>query len=498
MEIIFYYHRKKINSTALPIQGTFKNCSIKDVSSIINPYIEIAENLSVAPQWNYCYIPAYNRYYWIIEWTWERGFWSAELSVDVLASYRDNILDSTLYVLRSASNYDGNIIDKLYPTKIDNELIRVPLPQPWSVDVIPTNGTFIIGVTAPSGGYFGSMNYYAMSQSGYAKLCEYLSTQAVSTDEGFNEDDCSLALQKALVDPFQYIKSCKWVALAYNDTNFKGVHRTKLPIYQWSVDVGDCTQLVKCYGSVEFNVDIRRHPQTNDRGMFVNYEPYTSINMFLPPFGTFPLDTTYTGINRSGFQVTMLVDYITGGGAYYVQVLDPENRQCGIIANGYGQVAVDLQLSQVNTSLMGLVFTSAGLGIDKLVNTASLGSVPTNHTINSNPYANMLGMVDVGGIANKAGVASWGSGVQSKSSKTSASGNQGGFSSYAHVPYIDYQFFTLVDDDINEDGRPLMKNVRLGNLSGYCICKNGDVAIGGTAQEQNAIREYLESGVYIE
>ena len=101
-------------------------------------------------------------------------------------------------------------------------------------------------------------------------------------------------------------------------------------------------------------------------------------------------------------------------------------------------------------------------------------------------------------ISNKAGIASWGSGVQSKSSKTSASGNQGGFSSYAHVPYIDYQFFTLVDDDINEDGRPLMKNVRLGNLSGYCICKNGDVAIGGTAQEQNAIREYLESGVYIE
>ena len=43
-----------------------------------------------------------------------------------------------------------------------------------------------------------------------------------------------------------------------------------------------------------------------------------------------------------------------------------------------------------------------------------------------------------------------------------------------------------------------MKNVRLGNLSGYCICKNGDVAISGTAQEQNAIREYLESGVYIE
>ena len=128
MEIIFYYHRKKINSTALPIQGTFKNCSIKDVSSIINPYIEIAENLAAAPPWNYCYIPAYNRYYWIKEWTWERGFWSAELSVDVLASYRENILDSTLYVLRSASNYDGNIIDKLYPTKIDNELIRVPLP----------------------------------------------------------------------------------------------------------------------------------------------------------------------------------------------------------------------------------------------------------------------------------------------------------------------------------------------------------------------------------
>lgn len=492
MEIIFYYHKKKVNSTALPIQGTFKNCSIKDVSSLINPYIEIAENLSVAPPWNYCYFPAYNRYYWIIEWTWERGFWSSELSVDVLASYRDTILDSVLYVVRSASNYDGNIIDKLYPTKIDNELIRVPLAQPWSVDVIPTNGTFVIGVTAPSGGYFGSMNYYAMSQSGYAKLCDYLSSQAVTTEEGFNEDDCSLALQKALVDPFQYIKSCKWIPLAYNDTNFKGVHRTTLPIYQWSVDVGACTQLVKCYGSVEFNVDMRRHPQTNDRGMFVNYEPYTNINMFLPPFGTFPLDTTYTGINRSGFQVSMLVDYITGGGAYYVQVLDPESKQCGIIANGYGQVAVDMQLSQVNTSMMGLAFTKAGVGVDELVSGLSLGQMTPTDTIGENPISN------VGGIIRNAGMQSIGNAVQARFSKAVTSGTQGGFSSYAHVPYIDYQFFTLVDDDLAEDGRPLMKNVRLGSLSGYCICKNGDVAIGGTAQEQNAIKTYLESGVYIE
>lgn len=492
MEIIFYYHRKKVNSTALPIQGTFKNCSIKDVSSLINPYIEIAENLSVAPPWNYCYIPAYNRYYWIIEWTWERGFWSAELSVDVLASYRETIFNSTLYVVRSASNYDGNIIDKIYPTKIDNELIRVPLAQPWSVDVIPTNGTFVIGVIAPGGGYFGSMNYYAMSQSGYAKLCDYLSSQAVTTEEGFNEDDCSLALQKALVDPFQYIKSCKWIPLAYNDTNFKGVNRTSIPIYQWSVDVGACTQLVKCYGSVEFNVDMRRHPQTNERGMFVNYEPYTNINMFLPPFGTFPLDTTYTGINRSGFQVSMLVDYITGGGAYYVQVLDPESRQCGIIANGYGQVAVDMQLSQVNTSMMGLAFTKAGVGVDELVSGLSLGQMTPTDTIGENPISN------VGGIIKNAGMQSIGNAVQARFSKAVTSGTQGGFSSYAHVPYIDYQFFTLVDDDITEEGRPLMKNVRLGNLSGYCICKNGDVAIGGTAQEQNAIKTYLESGVYIE
>lgn len=492
MEIIFYYHKKKVNSTALPIQGTFKNCSIKDVSSLINPYIEIAENLSVAPPWNYCYIPAYNRYYWIIEWTWERGFWSAALSVDVLSSYRETIFNSTLYVVRSASNYDGNIIDKIYPTKIDNELIRVPLAQPWSVDVIPTNGTFVIGVIAPGGGYFGSMNYYAMSQSGYAKLCDYLSSQAVTTEEGFNEDDCSLALQKALVDPFQYIKSCKWIPLAYNDTNFKGVHRTSIPIYQWSVDVGACTQLVKCYGSVEFNVDMRRHPQTNERGMFVNYEPYTNINMFLPPFGTFPLDTTYTGINRSGFQVSMLVDYITGGGAYYVQVLDPESRQCGIIANGYGQVAVDMQLSQVNTSMMGLAFTKAGVGVDELVSGLSLGQMTPTDTIGENPISN------VGGIIRNAGMQSIGNAVQARFSKAVTSGTQGGFSSYAHVPYIDYQFFTLVDDDITEEGRPLMKNVRLGNLSGYCICKNGDVAIGGTAQEQNAIKTYLESGVYIE
>ena len=47
-------------------------------------------------------------------------------------------------------------------------------------------------------------------------------------------------------------------------------------------------------------------------------------------------------------------------------------------------------------------------------------------------------------------------------------------------------------------GRPLMQNVRLGNLSGFCKCGNASVPVNARDEERDMINSYLNSGVYIE
>ena len=81
--------RNAINKTIsnqITLTGTLKSdCSVINPSVLVN-----AENPS---EYNYCYIEAFNRYYFISDITSVRnGLWRIDCSVDVLMSYRNEIL----------------------------------------------------------------------------------------------------------------------------------------------------------------------------------------------------------------------------------------------------------------------------------------------------------------------------------------------------------------------------------------------------------------------
>ena len=107
----FYNFAKRENSTARPSGGTSFNCILKSESSIINPTIELQLSIDTAPSYNYAYIPSYNRYYFVKEWTFNNRLWSASLSVDVLATYKTEIGNSFLYVTRSSAAFVRSIGD---------------------------------------------------------------------------------------------------------------------------------------------------------------------------------------------------------------------------------------------------------------------------------------------------------------------------------------------------------------------------------------------------
>lgn len=76
----------KAISNQVTLSGTLKSdCSVISPSFVIN-----AVNPSA---YNYCYIAAFNRYYFISDITSVRnGLWRIDCSVDVLMSYKDEIL----------------------------------------------------------------------------------------------------------------------------------------------------------------------------------------------------------------------------------------------------------------------------------------------------------------------------------------------------------------------------------------------------------------------
>lgn len=100
---------KRIPDTpALTIQGT-----LKDRCSMLDPVITI-QNSSV-PDYNYAYIPEFNRYYFVSPAT-NLGavLWSVTMHVDVLYTYRQQIMTAPCIVAKSSSSYNLYLNDNNY------------------------------------------------------------------------------------------------------------------------------------------------------------------------------------------------------------------------------------------------------------------------------------------------------------------------------------------------------------------------------------------------
>lgn len=93
--LLNHSEKNKINknlSNANYVAGT-----LKDETSIINPVVMM--ELSNPTQYNYAYIPEFNRYYFITDITSVRnGLWRISLSVDVLESFKTEILNASAII----------------------------------------------------------------------------------------------------------------------------------------------------------------------------------------------------------------------------------------------------------------------------------------------------------------------------------------------------------------------------------------------------------------
>ena len=456
--ITFYSFAKRDNSTKVPTgSGTNYSCVLKAGSGILNPTISLDIGLVNNPSnFNYAYIQEFGRYYFVDEWVFDNRLWTAHLTVDVLATYKTEIGNSTLYVLRSADSYDGTIIDTLYPSKTGCSFQTDALTSPWSQVAI-----YVIGVVSAEA-EVGSLKYYVLTSQQLSSLCDYLLDDIITQQAGYTIDGVSDSVVLNLLDPLQYIKSCVMLPLSFNDLKNLSVGGTVKVLNYPAGTFAFAGVNSESYAEKTLTFDIIKHPDTGARGNYVNSSPYTKITLTIPPIGTIDIDTSIT-CNASNITAIINVDCITGAGV------------CTISCNGV---------------ILNRIETQIGVPISLSSITREKGSTIFNALTNPSVLAGgSIGLWEGTAIGNAS---------DAKNANVSTIGSTGSFVSLRGACKLDHQFFRPVNDDIIHNGRPLCQMRKINTLSGYMKIQDGDVTIAGTSAEDSKIRNYLEGGFYYE
>ena len=466
MDVRFWTFSKKYNSTKRPNSddATTYDCDLKNGGSIVNPKIELNIGFTSSPSaFNYAYIPNFQRYYYIDEWTFENGLWIGTMSTDVLATFKTYIGNSSLYILRASAEKDGRIIDTLYPCKTECDFVDTAITNPYN-----QAGCYVIGVVNKHGMY-GSITYYAVTRASMAAILHSLISEVIDSTNGFNTSDASYALQRSIVDPVQYIKSAIWLPVPIQNIT-SDIIETPLPIYDWEVSNASGYRISNPSIIIRNTINLSKHPDTNARGNYVNVTPYTKAQIFYPPFGVVELDTTVT-CNAESVNVDVYVDANTGEGNLIIECN-------GIVLNRIAsQIGVPIQISQVSRDYLGAATSFIGGMV------GGIASIATGNVVAG------AGAI-AGGIGNAAAAAA---------NRSNTVGSSGNFSIlFAKNPELNLQFFRPVEDDNAQNGRPLCKKRTVSNLGGYMLVQDGDVPIPGTKGESESIRNFLEGGFYYE
>lgn len=433
------------------------NCNLKEDSSVLHPKLLISSaNIGWNPtQYNFARINEYNdRYYFIDNWTFTGGVWQADLSVDVLASFKDEIIKKNFYILRTSTASDGDIEDKMYPAK--------STPQRSA-----QNGTIWYTGSYSTGCIIMSLISKDASTSFIA--CDYVQWLIMCKNifgnmdwANITESDINEVLAKMVVDPFHYINSVTWFPVWPKSL---GDEMSSISFGYWEVGVADFYKLADTpiVDSWKGTINLEKHPQAESRGTFLNHPPYLQGQFICAPFGVINLDFNEIAVT-SPLDMEVRIDFRSG----VAQLRLSQGDVLKVVRNA--QIGCPVPLNDVSPNILGAVEQGVGSASSAL-------------------SGNFLGMIQ--GIGNA---------IANIGGKSDSAGSQGSVINYDGKCQVVQYAYLLVDEDNADNGRPYCKNGTVEALGdGYYIVENGNVSIATMLNdERRLLRDLLEGGFYHE
>lgn len=463
----FYNFSKRRNSTQVVSgDGWETPVDLKSTTSLLRPVFLVA-----ADSVNYNYVEYNGRYYWIEDIRSVRnGIWSVECSVDVLATYKSDILNTTAFVCYSSSDNNQLITDTRNAVEISKQI-------DYSVATSET------GVFSPlwqsQGGIFvlatmGAINSEVVMQS-FTGLYVLDSGQLSEVGKILNTEDVLQILINFFSNPLDTVVFCRWFPVG---PDFAGINTANVAFGNYETNIS-ATLLTKNY--VTDILDITIPWQKND---YRKIEPFSTGNLYLAGVGSVPINlSSISGATTLSVHAT--VDFVNNQVHYGVF-----NTDSGDLVGTYsGTLGADIPISSVQTGNVGGVLSAmtgmliaGGLGISNAV----------------------VGETSAGTIAAVTGGAIAGVSASNQQIARSSGNFAGGYSVYSGQGVLPTLTITRSlsvqepDEYNNIIGNPCMKTREINGLTGYCQTDDFQVSGTMTETEKSEINSLMNGGVYIE
>lgn len=461
IDATFYTLNKRKNSTIIPgnSSGTTIHVDLKGDCSVQSPTLLL--RISNPSAYNYCYIPEFNRYYFISDWVAMNSTqWECTCKVDVLASFKSDIKAIRAYVVNSASFYSPLITDNRIP--IDNAT-RI-IERNGSSTSTPFSGSRSFYLTVLGGGADRSTPFsstYELTKAQAAGIANYLSN--VSGD-----------IMNDLKEQFGNVFGCviSGVMIPANTARTSGSDGAQINLGKYNS--GASGKLLSSHilnGLWEIEIPW----QTDD---FRRNSPYTDIALYLPFAGVShinPIDL----INNTFVHIEASLNLLTGDVLYEVGGSDGAlvDSMIGIYSGNCGQkVPITQYIGNAAGQIQGIAQMAAGAAtafFNPAAGGAQLASGVINTAIASMEYTPSILGGNSGGLGEEFG--------------------------YSPKLIMRYHPTSVEPDTITSTlGRPAQRVANLSALHGYVQTSGASVGGTMTDNEKREINSLLDSGIYLE
>ena len=436
MEITLYSFSKRINSTKQPTGGTTATVVLKEDTSIYTPSFILTGNL---PSYNY--LKWGGRYYFIEDIvSINRNTYEIMCNLDVLATYKSDILNTKAFVLYSTNVYNSGIPDTRLSTTRDaiiNTSSANILPVTdgntgfYAITYITESGNSPIGEALVSKGRYSGMLIHNILQS--TDFANFIDTTKKLLS------DCASALRSCTFIPLSSVSGASTtIKISNYDTHTVPGYETGTETY---------TAIV----SIPWNFSD-----------FRNRSQYTSLSLYLPAYGWLDLNADdYNG--KSSINVKAEVDTLTGATSYMIDNVARCSTSIG------KPVAVGVSTSGMLNGISSVMGAVGGA-----VSGNILGAVSNTFNACTSVLSRSVGSIGSNG---------------------SLVGLNGG---NLKAVCISHNTSETPADMANTLGRPYNNVTTLSNISGYCECANASVNSTAPGNIKDQINSYLNGGVYIE
>lgn len=467
MLVSFFNFNKRINSLKFPqnseavITGDVK---LKAPTSLHSPTLLFAcgeSDMPLAMQCNYCSFN--NHYYWITDTRMmSNSHIEFDCRIDVLSSYRNEILLTNAYIERSSSNGSSAIFDNAIDTRSDVRCTsKSSTLQIFSDTLVPTIGV-INNQTS-----FGFLTYYQFTGSELGYFKERL------TDKTFLQE-----LSDYFSNPYQAIVDCKLLPI-WKDGPLEDIY-----INDKILEVGTGTaQAHRISGVVEKHTYTIQVPK-----IYTDYRalsPISNYTLYMPYVGQVQLDDSkVAGVQTITIEVS--IDVAAGGIVYGIYADVGESAY--LIGTYSGTCSTSMAIAQVSHDYGSALQGAITIGSSFLLK----GTGKAASIINSNNRIQGISMGSPMIINSFQQQTTVGGAVSSGASIGLAVNRQLVLECWAHRTSNNPEELT------NVIGNPMSGTAIIGNLTGYVKTNNFSLSAAAHDEEIAEVNQLMDGGVYIE